>query len=116
MKIAIATRRNLVEQHFGQCITFTLVEIDENMVPQSSEEFHWDEGCGCKSNLIETFSDKGVTCLLTGNIGAGAYNALRAHGIDVVRGCTGPVDSVLEKYLKKEISDQEILCRSSHHH
>jgi predicted Fe-Mo cluster-binding NifX family protein len=59
----------------------------------------------------------GVSLMLAGGIGAGAINVLAAHGIDVVRGCSGNVDEVVNLYLNGELSDSGESCNHhSHHH
>lgn len=45
--------------------------------------------------------EMGITLMLAGNMGMGAYNKLSAHGIAVVRGCHGKVDDVLDRDLGK---------------
>ena len=54
--------------------------------------------------------------MLAGNMGAGALSKLNAFGIDVVRGCDGNVDNLVEKYLNGEIKDSGESCEHHHHH
>ena len=42
--------------------------------------------------------EMGITLMLAGNMGIGAYNKLSTHGITVIRGCHGKVDDVLRSY------------------
>lgn len=116
MKIAIPTKDDMVEDHFGHCETFTIVEISEQNSVLSKEQLYWTAGCGCKSNIVQTLRDMNVEAILAGNMGQGALNVLHCHGMSVIRGCSGLIDEVLNKYLRDEIRDKGIICRSSHHH
>ncbi len=112
MKIAIPTRNNRVDGHFGHCDTYTIFEVDDKKEIQSKEIFKWSEGCGCKSNVIGTLKEMGVQTMLAGNMGHGALNKLLSHQMEVVRGCQGDIDQVLQGYLTGQLSDQDILCQT----
>ena len=51
--------------------------------------------------------------MLGGNMGDGAKNVLNSNGIEVIRGCSGPVREVAEAWLRNELSDNQIAC--DHH-
>jgi predicted Fe-Mo cluster-binding NifX family protein len=46
-------------------------------------------------------------------MGTGALNVLNRHGIEVVRGCTGDVNQLVETYLTGTVSDSGVGC--DHH-
>lgn len=122
MKIAIPTRNHIVDNHFGHCEYYTIFTIDENKQIICTETQASPEGCGCKSNIASVLEDKGVNLMLAGNMGEGAKNTLEAHRIQVIRGCTGPVEAVIKDWLQGKISDSGEACRhhdeqecSSHH-
>jgi predicted Fe-Mo cluster-binding NifX family protein len=113
MKIAIPTRGNFVDNHFGHCEAYTVFTIDENKIITSSEILPSPQGCGCKSNIASVLQQKGVSIMLAGNMGNGALNVLTSHGIEVYRGCTGDIHKVAEGFLKGQIDDSGEGC---HHH
>lgn len=115
MKIAVPTRENNVDNHFGHCEFYTIYSIEENKVVEK-EVLESPQGCGCKSNIASVLQQKGVKQMLAGNMGAGALSKLNAFGIDVVRGCDGNVDNLVEKYLNGEIKDSGESCEHHHHH
>lgn len=115
MKIAIPTRENNVDSHFGHCEFYTIYSIEENKVVEK-EVLESPQGCGCKSNIASVLQQKGVKQMLAGNMGAGALSKLNTFGIDVVRGCDGNVDNLVEKYLNGEIKDSGESCAHHHHH
>ncbi len=109
MKIAIPTHEQHVDDHFGHCKVFTVFEVEENKITNRSE-VPSTQGCGCKSNIIEVLKEQGVDVFLAGNIGQGAFNKIAQAGIQVLRGCSGPVNEVVEAYLAGDIQDNLKLC------
>ena len=116
MKIAVPTRNNNVDDHFGHCEYYTIFSIGENKNVVEKEVIESPQGCGCKSNIAGILQQKGVKLLLAGNMGAGAMSKLNAFGIDVLRGCAGDVQEVTEAYLKGELKDSGESCEHHHHH
>lgn len=51
--------------------------------------------------------------MLAGNMGRGAQNVLEHHHIQVVRGCSGPVEEVVADWLQGKITDSGDSC--GHH-
>ncbi len=113
MKIAIPTRENNVDNHFGHCSYYTIITIDDNNNIIAEDTLESPEGCGCKSNIASTLNQMGVSIMLAGNIGQGAVNKLSESQIKVVRGCSGEVKDVVRRYLAGEISDNKQIC--DHH-
>ena len=116
MKLAVPTRGNLVDDHFGHCEAYTIFTIDSNNSIEASEMLPSSQGCGCKSNIASVLQQMGVTVMLSGNMGNGALNVLNSHGIDVFRGCSGDVRHLAERYLKGEIGDSGLGCKSHELH
>ena len=124
-KIAIPTREDMVDDHFGHCAYYTVVTLDEqNQIVKvvtldeqnqivNQERLDSPEGCGCKSNIASVMQEMGITLMLAGNMGIGAYNKLSAHGITVIRGCHGKVDDVLRSFQNGELQDSLESC--DHH-
>lgn len=109
MKIAIPTRDNKVDDHFGHCDHYTIYTIeDKNIISQ--ETFPSPEGCGCKSGIAATLKNMGVDVMLAGNMGEGAKNKLESQGIKVIRGCAGSVQVVIGGYLAGAIMDSGKGC------
>jgi predicted Fe-Mo cluster-binding NifX family protein len=110
-KIAIPTRAEQVDDHFGHCEYYTVFTIEDGKV--SNEELYKSpEGCGCKSNIAPLLASIGVKTMLAGNMGMGALNVLNASGIEVIRGCLGNVKDVINGYLNGEVSDSCVGCHS----
>ncbi|MGL5381509.1 NifB/NifX family molybdenum-iron cluster-binding protein [Clostridium sp.] len=114
MKIALPCRNNQIDNHFGHCEYFTVVTIDmDSKKITNSEKVESPEGCGCKSNIAEVLAQKGVTIMLAGNMGLGAVNVLERSGIEVIRGCSGDLNTVTSKWLDGSLKDSGDNC--NHH-
>jgi predicted Fe-Mo cluster-binding NifX family protein len=116
MKVAVPTRDNVVDDHFGHCEMYTVFTIDENQKIEKTELVPSPQGCGCKSNIASVFNQMGVTVMLAGNMGGGALNVLNSHGISVFRGCSGDVQQLVEAYLQNKVADSGIGCDHHEHH
>jgi predicted Fe-Mo cluster-binding NifX family protein len=110
MKIALPTQNGMIDSHFGHCEYFTVFTLNNSREIVSEETVQSPVGCGCKSNIAGTLSQMGVKVMLAGNMGDGAVNVLGNSGIQVVRGCSGAVRSVADKWLSGIITDSGIGC------
>ncbi|MFT8349513.1 NifB/NifX family molybdenum-iron cluster-binding protein [Clostridium saccharoperbutylacetonicum] len=114
MKIALPSRNNNIDDHFGHCECFTVLTIDQqNKEITASETVQSPAGCGCKSNIASILAEIGVKVMLAGNMGEGAVRVLNNSGIDVVRGCSGEINTVALNWLKGSLVDSGDLC--DHH-
>lgn len=111
--IAIPTRDGMVDSHFGHCDHYTVVSINDANAITGRERLDSPQGCGCKSNIASVMQEMGISLMLAGNMGQGAFNKLSEHGIEVIRGCQGKVDDVLNAYLSGNITDNAEVC--DHH-
>ena len=116
MKVAVPTRGDVVDDHFGHCEEYTIFTLDEVRRISNEEKLPSLQGCGCKSNIAGILQQKGVNVMLAGNMGMGAYNVLNHHGIEVFRGCSGNIYKVVEEYTKDRITDSNQSCNNPGHH
>ena len=91
MKIAVPTKNEMVDSHFGHCEYYTIFTIDnENKSILSKESLPSPEGCGCKSNIASILHEMGVEIMLAGNMGDGAVYVLecnKLHTLHVIFLC-----------------------------
>jgi predicted Fe-Mo cluster-binding NifX family protein len=113
MKIAVPTRGERVDDHFGHCESYTIYNIGEDNSIAGKEIIAAPQGCGCKSNIVGTLHEMGVSVMLAGNMGEGAFNLISNYGIEVIRGCSGITDQVVDSFLSGGVADNHKLC--SHH-
>ncbi len=114
LKLAIPVTDGVVADHFGHCEYYALIEI-ENGIVKATENITAPEGCGCKSNIANLLAEKGISLMLAGNIGDGAFNKIRSQHIDVIRGCTGELDKLITQFINGEICDSQQNCDHSQH-
>lgn len=110
MKIALPSNGTDVDGHFGHCEFFTILTLDDAKKIVETETVTPPPGCGCKSNIVSTLVEKGVSVMLAGNMGQGAVNLLEASNIQVVRGCAGKIEDVVAQWLAGNVQDQQIVC------
>ena len=113
MKIAVPSRDGRVDDHFGNCAYYSIVETNDDGEVVGYSTLESPEGCGCKSNIAGTLREMGVGVMLAGNMGQGAVNKLTESGIEVVRGCSGEVIDVIFDYMEGRIADNAQVC--DHH-
>ena len=114
MKIALPSRGNQIDGHFGHCEQFLIYTIEGSTIV-SEEKLTPPAGCGCKSNVIVDLAGMGVTLMLAGNMGDGAAQKLVNNGISVIRGIEGSPRAAVDAYLAGKLTDSGKGC-SSHEH
>ena len=106
MKVAAsatgATMDAAVDPRFGRCSYFVLVDTDD-MTFEAVENGNSMLGGGAGIQSAQLMAQKGVKAVLTGSCGPNAHEALRAAGIDVVVGCSGPVTEVVERFKSGQL-------------
>lgn len=98
-KVAIPTKGEMVDNHFGNCEKFTIYTLSDSKEIQAEENFKSPESCGCKSNLAADLAESGVTVVLAGGMGQGAVNKVKAENIEVFIGSAGKAKEALNKWL-----------------
>lgn len=112
-KVAVPIgENNQVDDHFGHCKHFNIYTIHDDNKTIEVKTLPSAEGCGCKSNIAGVLASEGVQLMLAGGIGGGAINVLNRCNIDVVRGCSGDVESLIKAYINGEIIDSGETCSS----
>ena len=104
-KIALPTRDGVIDNHFGHCEFYTILTVNEENQIINTETIPSPKGCGCKSNIVQKFAEDGISVMLAGNMGTGALQKLSNHGIEVLKGCNGPVMEVAQAYLSGALKD-----------
>lgn len=117
MKIAVPVKNNnTIDDHFGHCEFYNIYTVSDTKKIQEVETLKSGQGCGCKSNIASVLANSGVTIMLAGGIGAGAINVLNSAGIEVIRGCSGIANEIVEKYLEGFVIDSGSSCQQHNAH
>lgn len=117
MKIAMPKNGEVINQHFGRSESFYIVELENNNVVEGKEisalELQHNHG-----GLSELLVKEGVSVVITGGIGKGAYDALKLKGLEVIRGASGNIEDVINEYKLGNLKDRQVMCNhhGEHHH
>jgi predicted Fe-Mo cluster-binding NifX family protein len=112
MKIAISTDSGFVSAHFGRCPSYTLVEIQDGRALTRQEIPNPGHQPGF---LPRYLSERGVGAIIAGGMGPRAQDLFAAANIQTLIGVQGPIDEVIEKFLRQELEAGQDLCDHGHH-
>lgn len=111
MRIAISTDQGDVSAHFGRCPSYTIVDIKEGQILNREEI----PNPGHQPGFLPQFlSDRGVNCIIAGGMGPRAQALFYQKNIETIIGVQGPIDEVINKFIKQELESGEDLCDHSH--
>ena len=112
IKVAVPSCGDMVDEHFGHCEAFTIFTVDPSKGIVEQIRLTPPPACGCKSNLVPTLADMGVTVMIAGGMGEGAVRLLGELGITTFRGASGPTRQAVTEWLEGRLSDSGIVCRT----
>lgn len=108
MKLAICARgkdlKAEVDQRFGRCPYFVVVDTESKEVLQSVENEGVSAAGGAGPQAAQTLARLGVEAVVLGNVGPNAITALEAASIKVYSGVEGTVENTLKKYNDKVLT------------
>lgn len=110
-KIAIPSKADQIDEHFGHCEYFSVVELNDQLQVTKRYKMTAAENCGCKSSLAQELATKGISVLLAGGIGQGAINKLQSVNIEVVAGFSGSIEAAIERWKNKDYQPDISVCR-----
>ena len=108
MKIAIATDSGNVSEHFGRCLEFTIVEIENKRVIKKEIIKNPGHATGF---LPKFFKERKVDYIITGGAGFRAQQLFEEFGIKLIIGIQGEINDVINNFIKGEIKQGEDLCK-----
>lgn len=113
MRIAIALDHDVVAMHFGRCMDFRLIDIEDGKVVRT-ENVH-DE-MSTHHERIPFLASKGVETLIVGAMGKGAYNRLLAAKIRCLSAAGKKADEALSEFLENRLNSelQPHECHGAH--
>lgn len=106
MKIAVtATGPDLqaqIDPRFGRAQYFIIIDPDTmNFEAIENSSVAAAHGAGIQSGQL--MSSKGVTAIITGNVGPNAHQTLSAAGIQIFQSSGGTVAQAIETYKNKQL-------------
>ena len=117
MRICVTSSGNSLESkmdpRFGRAAYFIIADVD-TMEYEVIENTAAASGGGAGIASGQLIADKGVTAVITGNVGPNAMNVLKAANIEIYRGANISVKENIE-YLKKGLLDKISTTASPHY-
>ena len=112
MILAVTTENDQVFQHFGQCKSFTVFEIEGGVIKGRKLLSLDAGGHGMNANFLKASK---VDTLICGGIGGGAQDLLKEQGIGIIAGVEGNVDDAVKAYLAGALKAAEGPTCGHHH-
>lgn len=112
MKIAVASEKDMVTQHFGHCENFNIYEIRENKIVASESIANPGHRPGFLPNFL---NDKGIDLIISGGMGGGAIKIFQEKGIEVIVGAGGRAEDVVNSYLEGQLKSTGSVCQQHRH-
>lgn len=107
MKLAIATDKDFVSEHFGRCPEFTIATIKDNKILEKKII----KNPGHKTGYLPRFfKEQGVKYVITGGIGFKAQQLFKEFNIEIITGVQGKIDEVINSFIKKELTKAANIC------
>jgi predicted Fe-Mo cluster-binding NifX family protein len=88
-----------MDPRFGRAAYFVIADTD-TMEPEIIENSAAASGGGAGITSGQLMVDKGVTAVITGNVGPNAMNVLKAANIEIYRGIDVSVKENIAKFKK----------------
>ncbi len=112
MKIAVASEKEMVAEHFGHCAGFNIYSVVDGKI--AGEEAV--ENPGHKPGFLPNFlHEKGVEVIISGGMGGGAIDIFNTHNIEVVTGASGSAKAAAESYLAGDLKSTGSVCHQHAH-
>ncbi len=112
MKIAVASKGNMVAEHFGHCENFNLYESANGSVTSAQSI----PNPGHKPGFLPNFlGDMGVEVIIAGGMGGGAVEIFNGRNIEVIIGAQGDAKTAVESYLQGELKSTGSICHEHQH-
>ncbi|HZJ76434.1 MAG TPA: NifB/NifX family molybdenum-iron cluster-binding protein [Oscillospiraceae bacterium] len=113
IKIAVASEKEMVTEHFGYCSNFNIFEVEDNQIVKSESV----PNPGHKRGFLPVFlSDMGIEVIISGGMGGGAIDIFNSKGIEVIVGVSGDAKAVVEAYLQGSLKSTGSICDDHKYH
>ena len=112
MKIAVASEKDIVAQHFGHCENFNVYEVENNEIVNHQSIANPGHKPGFLPNYL---NDLGVNVVIAGGIGGGAIDIFNEKGIEVIAGATGTAEGAAKRFLEGTLKSTGSVCHDHRH-
>lgn len=112
IKIAVASEKEKVTEHFGHCQNFNLFETENDRIVKSESIPNPGHKPGFLPNYL---NDIGVNVIISGGMGGGAIEIFNEKGIEVIVGAAGDAKIAAEAYLEGALKSSGSVCHEHQH-
>lgn len=113
MKIAVASEKGQVTQHFGHCEGFVVFQVEEGNITGRQELANPGHRPGFLPNYL---GDQGINVIISGGMGGGAVAIFNERQIEVVTGARGDAELAAQAYLSGDLKSTNVVCNDHAHH
>lgn len=113
MKIAVASERKMITQHFGHCENFNIFETKNEEITNEESIPNPGHRPGFLPNFL---NELGAKVIISGGMGGGAIDIFNRNGIEVITGAKGEAREAVEQYLKGNLESTGSVCHEHAHH
>ena len=113
MKIAVASEKEMVTEHFGHCEGFMIFDTENNKIVKSETIANPGHKPGFLPNFL---ADRGVNIIISGGMGGGAVDIFNERNIEVIVGAKGNAKAAAEAYLEGSLKSTGSVCHEHQHH
>ena len=111
IKIAVASEKGMVTEHFGHCEGFMVFDIENNQIVKNVTIANPGHRPGFLPNFL---NDMGVNVIISGGMGGGAVDIFNEKNIKVIVGARGNAKAVVEAYLQGSLQSSGSVCHEHH--
>ena len=113
MKIAVASEKEMVTEHFGHCEGFMIFDAENNQIVKSETIANPGHKPGFLPNFL---ADRDVNVIISGGMGGGAVEIFNERNIEVIVGAKGNAKAAAEAYLEGSLKSTGSVCHEHQHH
>ena len=113
MKIAVASEKNTVTEHFGHCENFNIFDIADGKIIKEESLPNPGHKPGFLPNYL---NDLGVNVIISGGMGQGAIEIFESKSIEVFTGASGEAREAVENFLAGKLESVEVPCHDHKDH
>ncbi|MBU9888355.1 MAG: NifB/NifX family molybdenum-iron cluster-binding protein [Candidatus Omnitrophica bacterium] len=107
MRYAIAKDGNLVSAHFGRCMEYVLLDVENGQI--SNEQVVANPG-HAPGNIPDFLNSHRVNVVIAGGMGARAVQFFKQFGMDTVVGVAGTLSEVKKMLTEGALKGGESTC------
>lgn len=112
MKIAVASEKEIVTDHFGHCKNFNMYDTKSGEIIDVQSV----ENPGHQPGYLPNFlNDLDVDVIISGGMGGAAVEIFNDKDIEVILGASGDANKAVEDYLAGKLKSTGSVCHQHQH-